>query len=97
MNGQRSSLIRGALALLLCAILLSSVLSTMAFAGKGNSPVPQEPAAGPVLGPAGGTPGDGGGPGGAGDPPTEGDPDDYDFVLVQIWVSLVESMLILIY
>lgn len=93
MTGQRSGLLRGTLALLLCAILLSTVLSTLAYADK-DDPSGREPLRGPVFTPGEGGLGDGSG---AGDPPTEGDPDDYDFVVVIIPVSWVGSALILIY
>lgn len=102
MNGQRSSFCRGTLALLLCAILLSTIFCTAVYAGRqstaseqGDPSASQVLAASPAENPDGVLPGDGSG---NGDPPNvDGDPDDYDKILVQVLVSFVRSPLFLIW
>ncbi len=89
MNGQRFGLIRGTLALLLCAVLLSTLLAPTYANVKPEPPSSNGPALnddGPVWGD--GSSGDDGG--GSGDPQNEGDPDDYDKILLEIWSILVE-------
>ena len=100
MNGQRSSLYRGTLALFLCAILLSTIFCTTVLAGRDAATGREDPSAsqtliaGETLDPDGASPADGGG---SGDPPNEGDPDDYDKIIVQFIVTLMASPVILGY
>lgn len=101
MNGQRSSLYRGTLTMLLCAILLSTIFCTTVLAGRHDAATGREdPSAsqtlitGETLDPDGASPADGGG---TGDPPNEGDPDDYDKIIVQFIVTLMASPVILGY
>ena len=89
MKGQRLSVIRGTLALLLCAILLSTFLASTVSGGRTDPPVNKGPVVVKAPGPDDGGPNDGSG-NGNGDPPTEGDPDDYDKVIVSVWVALLE-------
>ncbi len=102
MKGQRSSLIRGTLALILCAILLSTIFTTIVFADRHTAAAGREDPTANQAGatisapdPDGGMPTDGGS--GNGDPPNEGDPDDYDKIVIQFVVSLVQSPLYLIH
>jgi hypothetical protein len=87
MKGQRTSFIRGTLALLLCAILLSTFFTSTVFGGRTDPPEKHGSVVAKAPGSGDGSPSDGGG---NGDPPTDGDPDDYDKTIVNVWVMLLE-------
>lgn len=87
MKGQRTVLGRGTLALFLCALLLSTFFTTTVFGGKTDPPTQSTPVVTAESDPAEGCVGDGSG---NGDPPPDGDPDDYDKMIANVWVMLLE-------
>jgi hypothetical protein len=94
MKGQRTGLIRGTLALLLCAILLSTFFTTTVFGGRSDPPRNADPVVARTASQGDGPLSD---DGGTGDAPTDGDPDDYDKIVVDVWVLLVEFPLVPIF
>ncbi len=87
MKGQRKVLIRGTLALLLCSLLLSTFFTATVFGGKSDPLADRD-----IVAPATTDPGDGAlsDGGGTTDPPPDGDPDDYDKIILDFWVVLLE-------
>jgi len=92
MKGQRTVLIRGTLAWLLCAVLLSTFFTATVFGGKSDPLADRDIAVPAAVDPGDTALSDGGG---STDPPPDGDPDDYDKIIVDFWVMLLEFPLIM--